>query len=116
VSVEAIAGVLRRYRFNYEDEDRLQEGIAAALTAAGFEVEREVRLTRGSRIDLLVGRVGIEVKVAGTPIDVASQLARYALCDRIDGLVLVTSRPRHRMVSVVEGKPVEVVQLAGAGL
>ena len=116
MSAKAIADVLRRHRFNYSNEDQLQEGIAAALTIAGFDVEREVRLTRSSRIDLLVGSVGIEVKVAGTPIDVASQLARYALCDRIEELVLVTSRPRHGLPPEPLGKPLEIIQLAGAGL
>ena len=116
MSAKAIADVLRRHRFNYSDEDQLQEGIAGALTAAGFEPEREVRLNGRSRIDLLVGRVGIEVKVAGKPGAVAGQLSRYASCEQIEGLVLVTSRVRHRMPLEMEGKPVEVVQLAGAGL
>ncbi|MGH2878927.1 MAG: hypothetical protein ACRDK4_04880 [Solirubrobacteraceae bacterium] len=110
-----IVEALRAVRFNYGDEDRLQEGIAAALAAVGFDVEREVRLSARDRIDLLVGRVGIEVKVAGSPGSVANQLLRYAKSDRIDGLVLVTSRVRH-LAPMVLGKPIEVVQLAGAGL
>lgn len=116
MSASAIAEALRRYRFTYCNEDQLQEGIAAALVEEGFEVEREVRLPGLGRIDLLVGRVGIEVKVAGTPIEVASQVARYAFCEEIDGLVLVTSRPRHRIPAIANGKPVETVQLAGGAL
>jgi hypothetical protein len=112
----SLTEALRRHRFNYSNEDQLQQGIAAALTAAGFDVEREVRLDGRSRIDLLVGRVGIEVKVAGTPDAVERQLARYASSDRIDGLMLVTSRPRHLIPQTINGKPVETVQLAAAGL
>lgn len=96
---------------------QLQEGIAAALTAHDHHVEREVRLDGRSRIDLLVdGRVGVEVKVAGSRGAAARQVGRYLRDERIVGLVLVTSRVRHRLPSSIEGKPVVVVSLAEAGL
>jgi hypothetical protein len=114
---QVIASVLRGYRFRYADEERLQEGIAAALVSAGFSVEREVRLDRYCRIDLLVGRVGIEVKVAGREDEVQRQAGRYLQSDLIDGLVLVSSKVRHvRVAKELNGKPVEVVSLAGHSL
>lgn len=65
---DAVEAVIRARHFSYLDEEGLQFGLACSLTAAGFGVLREVRLTRSDRIDLLVnGNVGIEVKVAGSP-------------------------------------------------
>lgn len=111
-----VVDVLSARRFSYGSEDQLQAGLAAALEDAGFEPEREVYLAGAGRIDLLVGRVGIEVKVAGSPGRVLEQLRRYAASGQIDGLVLVTSQFKHRMPEVVGGKPLECVSIAGAGL
>lgn len=111
-----VADVLARSRFRFACEDDLQAGIAAALTVAGITVEREVRLDGHSRIDLLTDRVGIEVKTAGRADAVLRQLRRYADSDRVDALILVTTRARHRVPGVLNGKPVAVVSLAGAAL
>lgn len=116
VTAEELVTVLRAHRFRHATEDELQEGIAAALISGGFEVEREVRLGARERIDVLVGTVGIEVKIAGDGRAVERQLARYAEHACIDELVLVTSRARHRPPDEIGGKPVHVVSLIGAGL
>lgn len=108
-----ILDVLAAHRFSYASEDDLQQGLASALAAAGHLVEREVRLDNRSRIDLLVDRVGIEVKVAGKTRSVLSQLQRYAWSDRLDGLVLVTGCVRHRFPPKLCGKPLEVFLIAG---
>jgi hypothetical protein len=114
MSVTAIADALASYRFAYASENDLQAAIADALTGEGYPVEREVRLDARSRLDLLVGRVAIEVKVAGrTPV---SQVRRYLASERVDGLVLVTSRVAHRLPESWCGKPIRVVQLAGMAL
>jgi hypothetical protein len=115
--VDAIARTIRGCRFRYSSEDELQQGLAQALTEAGFGVEREVRLDSHSRLDLLVGRVAVEVKVAGPARGVRAQVDRYLLNDRLDGLVLVTSRVRHvTLPRESNGKPIVVVELAGVGL
>lgn len=98
-------------RFRFASEEELQRGIAAALADAGVGAEREVRLTPRDRIDLLAGRVGVEVKVAGLARDVERQLARYAASDRVDALVLVTTRAGHRPPEEINGKPVLTVFL-----
>jgi hypothetical protein len=118
MSTEAVAASIRSRRFRYVDEDRLQEGLAAALIADGFIVEREHRLDARCRIDIYVDcRIGVEVKVAGSRADVQRQLERYLLHDDLDGIVLVTSRSSHMGVpSRFRGKPIEVVCLNGAGL
>ena len=111
--IDCIAG----FRFSYANEYQLQEGLAAALSSRGWPVEREVRLGARDRIDLLVGSVGVEVKVAGKPDSVVRQLTRYAESDDIDALVLVTSRVRHLdLPALINGKPVVSVSLVGAGL
>lgn len=122
-----IANTVRGFRFRYVSEDQLQEALAAALTSAGFSVEREVRLDSRNRVDLVVmrpafgervERIGVEVKIDGSAADVARQCARYLASDEIDGLVLVTSRVGHVKVDEVAGreKPLAIVTLAEAGL
>lgn len=115
--LEHVVAAIAARRFTYSDEARLQEGIATALAADGLSVEREVRLDSRCRIDLAVGRVGIEVKVAGRAAEVRRQISRYLASDRLDALVLVTNRVRHLSVpDRIHGKPVRVVTLIEAGL
>lgn len=102
-------------RFTWQDERQLQDGLEDALTQAGLTVHREVVLAPHERIDFLVDRVGVEVKVKGAPHTVARQLQRYAHSDRIDALVLVTSRAQHlTLPDQVAGTPVRVVFLGAA--
>jgi hypothetical protein len=112
-AVADVAAAIRSFNFRYGDEDQLQAGLAEALTGAGYDVQREVRLSATDRIDLLIDRVGVEVKVAGSSARVARQLTRYAKHD-LAGLVLVTNKLRHSPPEL--SMPVEVVCLAGASL
>lgn len=118
MTVDEVAALIRSYAFRYSSEGMLQEGLAGALTDAGLDVAREVRLTRRDRIDLLVGRVGVEVKVNGSVRDVARQVERYLASELLDGLVVVSARVRHVSLHGLEfgGKPVRVVTIAGGGL
>lgn len=104
----------------WRTEYDLQLEIERALTAAGIPATREVHLGEGiGRIDLMAGRVGIEVKVGSTSTwaDVTRQLGRYAWSDDIDELVLVTTTAKHRQVpGKVAGVPVRRVFLLEAGL
>lgn len=111
VAARRVAIAISKVRFRHASEDDLQRGIAAALTELGMDVEREVRLTARERIDLLVGGVGVEVKIAGVLRDVERQLARYAASTRVDALVLVTTRASHRPSAEIGGKPVLTVFL-----
>ena len=102
------------YRFNNERE--LQEGLAAALHAAGVHAAREVALSPHDRIDFLCGSVGVEVKVKGPWIAVAQQMQRYAESDRVDSLLLVTTVYDHRRLEALAtlgGKPITVHLLGG---
>lgn len=115
LTLDKIVGAIRSHRFSYANEDELQEGLATVIANAGLEPVREVRLNGRDRIDILVERVGIEVKVAGGVTHPWDQLKRYAECEEIDALVLVTSR-WYTLPDEVGGKPLATVSLAGAGL
>lgn len=113
-TAEQVRAVLAGCRFTYRDEDQLQEALAAALTAAGFAVTREVRLSTRDRADLLVDGVCVEVKLSGTTDRLLAQLGRYAAHDAVAELLVVTTRARHRdLPAEVGGKRCRVLHLGG---
>lgn len=117
IALARVVEAIERYRFRYSDEDELQQGLAAALEQSGFDVEREVILNPRDRIDLMVDRIGVEVKVAGQAAAVRAQCTRYCESDRVDAVVLVTNRARHlQLGAAAGGKPIVVVPLLGGGL
>jgi SNF2 family DNA or RNA helicase len=87
---------------NYSDEKLLQEEIYSYLVA--FEVDREVQLEKGlGIIDFIVTfpegtRVGIELKTKPKGSELFRQLHKYARSEKIDLLILVTTKE----VDVVE--------------
>jgi hypothetical protein len=110
--VAAVRTAVESNRFRWSDEDDVQEALAQLLTDVG--ARREVVLSGRDRVDLLVGRVGVEVKVDGAPNAVARQLQRYAASPAVDHLVLVTSVARHRALpDTIGGKPLTVMSLLG---
>jgi hypothetical protein len=111
---DQIAALISRHRFRYRDETQLQAGIAQVLAEGGVTAVAEAQLSACDRIDFLAGAVGIEVKVAGSRANVTRQLRRYAASARVEALILVTNRARHRaMPAEIAGKPVRVVWLSG---
>lgn len=106
-----IADLIRKYKFHYWKEAKLQEGLETLFAVEGIEFSREVRLGERARIDFLIEGVGLEVKVAGGQGKVERQLTRYSKFEQIEGLVLVTNRLRHKFPSELNGKPLEVVYL-----
>lgn len=114
ISAEFIAEYLRRFRYTgWADEYALQALIGSALHQGGYNTSRrEVQLDGQDRIDFLVGKVGVEVKVAGAPADVTRQLRRYAKHPAVNELVLVTSRVKHTALHDV-GVPLHVVVVLG---
>lgn len=110
---EDLASALRGYRFNFNTEDELQQGIARALDNEQVSYEREAILTGRDRIDFLCGRIGIEVKTEGSRADVLRQLHRYCGLDKIDELILVSRKHRHSLglSESLRGKPVHVIHV-----
>jgi hypothetical protein len=113
VTAAVVAAVIRSHRFGYATEAELQQGLYDALTAAGLPVRREVTIAPGCRVDHLVGRVAVEVKVHGTAAEADRQLRRYLATGKVDGIVLVTNRVGHL---ALQSAQVEVVGLARHGL
>lgn len=116
VSADQVVAAIEHHTFRFADESELQEGLAAALAAEGIEARREVRLDARNRIDLLVGNVGIEVKVKGGVAEVARQLCRYT--SHVEHLVLVTIKASHKqhLPEEIEGTPLSIVFIAGGAL
>ena len=110
-----VAALLAGYRFTFASEAELQEGIALALTLERVVFEREATIPKGGgRVDFLVERVAVEIKVAGTAFEVAEQLARYLRAPNVDEALLVTTKRAHLAVPRdLGGKPVVVHLLAG---
>jgi hypothetical protein len=113
--LDQVDQLIRSHRFRYTEEDQLQEGIAAVLGRAGLDPRREVRLGARDRIDIMVGGIGIEVKIAGSAHGAFEQLQRYAEHDEVEALILVTSRYQ-RLPDKAGGKPLSTISLALSNL
>lgn len=93
------------------DEYILHEMIAGALDNAGIAYIKEARLGPYARIDFLCENVGIEAKKGKTDQrSVLKQLQRYAACDRVSVIVLVTEQ-MVKLPKKIGGKPVYTVAL-----
>ena len=114
IETPAVVSVLRRHRYNYSNEKDLQEGIEQALLKNMIPFEREkILVDKHGTIDFLIdGRIGLEIKIKGSPSSVARQLARYLDCSEVSELVLVTGRALlGRLPVVLRGKKLTVVNL-----
>ena len=110
--MERILTALRALRAPIQQgEYDLHRLVMDALDAAGIAYEHEVSLAPRCRIDLMCGRVGVEIKRGRVErAKVLRQLTRYAACPQVAGLILVTEKslglPRE-----IGGKPVRVICL-----
>lgn len=97
------------------EEARVQAAIEALLKREGVDHKREHRFDKASRVDFLVGSIGVEVKTGGGISAVIRQLHRYAEFEAVSELVLVTTRTTlARVPRELNGKRVHVaVLLAG---
>ena len=119
VTVEQLAGLLRRYRFPVSDELAFQNALARVLSEHGIAHERERQLGPWGTVDfyLPAERLGIELKVKGSPSAVTRQLHRYVQSPEIEALMLVTWRAAlGRLPARLHDKPLTVVALWEAGV
>ena len=85
--------------------------VGKRLADAGLAYRHEARIGPGCRIDYLVNGVGIEIK-KGKPDarTLTRQLMRYAACEDIQSLIVLSQRTVALPQSVC-GKPVKVLVL-----
>lgn len=106
--------VLSAQPYVYQSESDLHRLMQAAWSAASVQVRHEVSLGRGLRIDFTSRGVGVEVKIAGHPVEVRKQLRRYAASGRLQALVLFTACPGYHCGEIPEhgyGIPTAVIDL-----
>jgi len=87
--------VLAAQPYAYRTESDLHREIAAVLRAANVPVRHEVSLGPGLRIDFVSRGIGVEIKTAGSPVDVRKQLQRYGTTYKLSALLLLTTCPSH---------------------
>ena len=94
-----------------QGEYDLHRLVMDTLSRQGVPFAHEVSLAPRCRIDLMCGGVGIESKRGRVErAKVLRQLTRYAACERVAGLILVTEKSLG-MPREIGGKPVRVVCL-----
>lgn len=105
-----LLSILRSIRCATDSESELSSCVFAKLVNASLVFRSEVWLDDSDRIDYLVDRVGVELKVKGAVNAIARQLQRYAQSDQIDELILVTTKRTHAKVPrMLSGKAVHVI-------
>ena len=94
-----------------QGEYDLHRLVMDTLSRQGVSFEHEVSLAPRCRIDLMCGGVGVEIKRGRVErAKVLRQLARYAACEQVAGLILVTEKSLG-LPQEIGGKPVRVVCL-----
>ena len=93
-------------------EHDIHQMVGACLQEAGIPCTHEAKIGKGCRIDYLAGTVGIEIK-KGKPIPEAlcKQLARYAACEGVLGLIVITQRSV-KLPESIGGKPLRHLVLS----
>ena len=94
-----------------QGEYDLHRLVMDTLSRQGVPFAHEVSLAPRCRIDLMCGGVGVEIKRGRVErAKVLRQLARYAACAQVAGLILVTEKSLG-LPQEIGGKPVLVVCL-----
>ena len=94
-----------------QGEYDLHRLVMDALDAACIPWEHEVKLAPRCRIDLMCGGVGVEIKRGKVEkARILAQLKRYAECEQVQGLILVTEKTVP-VPHTICGKPVRLICL-----
>ncbi len=107
-----LAERMNQFGFAAPSESVLHDAVQEFFQSQSIPVEPERILSAKDRIDFYVpdGKIGVECKVDGSEFEVTRQLLRYAKSDEVYGLILVTSKSKHkRIVPTLNGKPVHVI-------
>lgn len=110
-TAKQIVAMIEVHKINITKESTAHNDIMRILTDAGLEPQREVRMTAGSRVDVMVGGVAVEIKRRGSRREVWSQLERYAAIEDVDCVVLATQAAWPQPPATIHGKPFFVASL-----
>ncbi|WP_437187790.1 hypothetical protein SH668x_001201 [Planctomicrobium sp. SH668] len=95
-------------------EFKLHESIASVLRNEGIEFRQEVVFGKDRPDFLCNGEIVIEVKIQGGVSDLIEQVYRYSKIEQVKGIVVVTTKPNHRIeAEEMNEKPVRVYLLSG---
>ncbi len=112
VTAESISHLLCSLRAPIQQgEYDLHDLVRETLEGGGIPCSHEVPLAPRCRIDFLCGTVGIEIKRG--KVDkrrVLNQLTRYADCNQISALILLTEGTV-ALPNTIHGKPVTLICL-----
>lgn len=92
IIINSIIQKISLCRFNISNEKVLQQQIFTILSIDFPELIREYKLDKESIIDFYLNGIGIEVKIKGSPKSIYRQLERYSNSEKINVLVLLTSK------------------------
>lgn len=109
---EKIVDLIETARVDLSTETLAQRGLARIFADAGIEAKAEVRLNQQDRIDFMIGRIGLEVKIGHPRRAILRQLERYAKSDEVDTLILVTSAAFPTTNPPIDGKDLHVASLS----
>jgi hypothetical protein len=116
-TLHALSVLFYSYRLPMAIEREAQAAVAKILADHAIPHVAEYDLGEHGRVDFYSPhlRLGLELKVKGSPSDVRRQLARYAAHPAIDALMLLTTRAHvGAMPPVLGAKPLYVVQAWGS--
>jgi len=111
VNIEALKVAFRSIVRAPVNEVDLHETLSLCLDRAGILHEREVETATGPVDFVIEGVCAMEVKVAGSGLVVARQLARYLNDERYACGVIVTTKAMQVPVEKINGKPIQVIEL-----
>lgn len=112
--IAEVVRLVQRSRLDLSSEKHLQEGVAAALQAAGIDFEREKRLSSKDIPDFFIaGGVVVECKMRNKSkkMDIFRQLVRYAAYPEVSAIILA-SNVSMGLPPAIEGKPVYAASLS----
>ena len=118
MTVAEIENLLSSYVFHFSNEAELQEGIEALFKENSIPYLREYPLPPNGRVDFYIKklRLGIEVKIKGSPSAVTMQVYGYVKNPQIDSIILLTSKLALKLPGIVNGKVVVTIPLWANGL
>jgi hypothetical protein len=113
--LDLICKAISSYGYRFNSEKQLHEGITLALTAGGFNFEREYSLD-GNRFDFYFqppAGIVIEAKIKGSMSEALRQSERYCQHPLVGGVLIVSTRATHNLngTCFFNERPVQIINL-----